>query len=58
MCRRVADAQYFSLGHCMDGLNTIVSSLFGLSLEVVPMDRTESWHPSVRYVRTRPYAHD
>jgi Zn-dependent oligopeptidase len=38
----------------MDGLNTIVSSLFGLSLEVVPMDRTESWHPSVRYV---PYAH-
>jgi len=40
--------QYFSLGHCIAGLDTIVRRLFGVSLEVVPMERSENWDPSVR----------
>jgi len=41
-------SDYFSLGHCMDGLNLVVSNLFGLQLKLVPMDQNESWHSSVR----------
>jgi intermediate peptidase len=43
-------AEYFSLGNCIEGLNIIVSNLFGLELKVVPMGKGESWHPSVRKV--------
>lgn len=52
MCKTKTNLnEYFSLGHCMAGLNTIVSNLFGLSLDVVPMDQSETWHPSVRKIR-------
>jgi len=43
--------EYFSLGHCIAGLNLVTSRLFGISLEVVPMYRDESWDRHVKKVK-------
>ncbi|KAH8867242.1 Mitochondrial intermediate peptidase [Schistosoma japonicum] len=40
-------ADYFSLGACMEGVSQLASCLFGLRLEVVPVQPGETWHPSV-----------
>ncbi|XP_058832666.1 mitochondrial intermediate peptidase [Topomyia yanbarensis] len=34
---------YFSLGACMEGLNLLMNSLYGISLEVTEMEPGESW---------------
>lgn len=38
---------WFSLDSCLGGLGSLFKSLFGVSLEVVPVKRGEVWHPSV-----------
>ncbi|MQM08368.1 hypothetical protein Taro_041222 [Colocasia esculenta] len=40
-------ASYFPLSHCIDGLKSLVKSLFGASFHIVPLAPGESWHPSV-----------
>ncbi|XP_074657547.1 mitochondrial intermediate peptidase-like [Tubulanus polymorphus] len=40
-------APYFSLGSCMDGLNNLFQSLFGIRLQFEPVERGEVWHDSV-----------
>nr|CAH8876190.1 unnamed protein product [Trichobilharzia regenti] len=40
-------ADYFSLGACMEGVSQLANCLFGLRLEVVPVESGETWHPSV-----------
>ena len=47
--------QYFSLGHCMAGLNLIANCLFGITLEVVPTKKGESWD---RYVKKLRLSHE
>ncbi|CAG5102396.1 Similar to MIPEP: Mitochondrial intermediate peptidase (Homo sapiens) [Cotesia congregata] len=39
---------YFSLGACMDGLNILTQSLYGVRLEPEPADAGEVWAPSVQ----------
>ncbi|KAL6059676.1 Mitochondrial intermediate peptidase [Balamuthia mandrillaris] len=43
--------EYFSLGSCIAGLNTIITRLFGARLEMVPISAPEQWHPTVRKLR-------
>lgn len=38
---------WFSLESCINGLGGLFRSLFGVSLEVMPVKRGEVWHPSV-----------
>ncbi|CAH8563894.1 unnamed protein product [Schistosoma turkestanicum] len=38
---------YFSLGACMEGVSQLANCLFGLRLEVAPVQPGEIWHPSV-----------
>lgn len=38
---------YFSISHCLKGLNILVESLFGASFHQVPFAPGESWHPDV-----------
>ncbi|CAH8679010.1 unnamed protein product [Schistosoma rodhaini] len=38
---------YFSLGACMEGVSQLANCLFGLRLDVVPVQPGEVWHPSV-----------
>ncbi|CAH8652552.1 unnamed protein product [Heterobilharzia americana] len=40
-------ADYFSLGACMEGVSQLANCLFGLRLEVAPVQAGETWHPSV-----------
>ncbi|CAG2159376.1 unnamed protein product [Oppiella nova] len=40
-------APYFSLGSCMDGLNTIFGALFNTKLEICDQTVGESWHRDV-----------
>lgn len=40
-------APYLSLGCCMDGLNEIFHSLYGVSLEAEEVKSGEVWHPDV-----------
>ncbi|XP_075256892.1 mitochondrial intermediate peptidase-like [Convolutriloba macropyga] len=40
--------QYFSLPTCMEGLNTLCSSVFGILLEIEPTLSGEVWHPTVQ----------
>eukprot|EP00096_Caligus_rogercresseyi_P002080 TRINITY_DN1385_c0_g1_i1.p1 TRINITY_DN1385_c0_g1~~TRINITY_DN1385_c0_g1_i1.p1 ORF type:complete len:432 (-),score=111.82 TRINITY_DN1385_c0_g1_i1:1130-2425(-) len=41
-------SEYFSLGTCMDGLNTVLKSIFNISLVNVAPDKGELWHASVK----------
>lgn len=38
---------WFSLESCLGGLGGLFKSLFGVTLEVMPLKRGEVWHPSV-----------
>ncbi|XP_053675991.1 mitochondrial intermediate peptidase [Anopheles nili] len=38
---------YFSLGACMEGLNLLMSSLFGITLNNTTMEPGESWHHDI-----------
>ncbi|XP_015123950.1 mitochondrial intermediate peptidase [Diachasma alloeum] len=38
---------YFSLGACMDGLNILTQSLYGIRLESQPLENGEAWSPNV-----------
>lgn len=40
-------SEYFSLGTCMEGLNLIFESIYGITLEPTEPDPGEVWHPSV-----------
>ncbi|XP_078440153.1 zincin-like metalloproteases family protein isoform X2 [Wolffia australiana] len=40
-------ASYFPLQRCLDGLKSLVKSLFGATFYDVPLIPGESWHPSV-----------
>uniref|UniRef100_A0A1D1YPQ1 Mitochondrial intermediate peptidase n=1 Tax=Anthurium amnicola TaxID=1678845 RepID=A0A1D1YPQ1_9ARAE len=40
-------ASYFPLSCCINGLKSIVKSLFGATFYTVPLAPGESWHPSV-----------
>ncbi len=42
-----AVSEYFSLGVCMEGLNTIFKSIFGVQLSVEEPQPGELWHPDV-----------
>lgn len=44
---------YFSLGSCMDGLNTLMTALYGIRLETVEMSPGESWATDVRKLIVR-----
>ncbi|XP_057331728.1 mitochondrial intermediate peptidase [Microplitis mediator] len=41
-------APYFSLGACMDGLNILTQSLYGVRLEPEPAEAGEIWAPNVQ----------
>ncbi|XP_011311357.1 mitochondrial intermediate peptidase [Fopius arisanus] len=38
---------YFSLGACMDGLNILTQSLYGIRLESQPLETGETWSPNI-----------
>nr|CAG4643791.1 EOG090X02LQ [Lepidurus arcticus] len=38
---------YFSLGACMEGLNMLFQSLYGIKIELAEMESGESWHSDV-----------
>ncbi|XP_063979777.1 mitochondrial intermediate peptidase isoform X2 [Diachasmimorpha longicaudata] len=38
---------YFSLGACMDGLNILTQSLYGIRLESRPLEHGEAWSPNI-----------
>ncbi|KGN57283.1 mitochondrial intermediate peptidase, mitochondrial isoform X3 [Cucumis sativus] len=40
-------ASYFPLSQCIEGLKTLVKSLFGASFYNIPLAPGESWHPDV-----------
>ncbi|CAA7393041.1 unnamed protein product [Spirodela intermedia] len=40
-------ASYFPLLQCLYGLKSLVKSLFGATFHDVPLEPSESWHPSV-----------
>ena len=45
--------EYFSVGACMEGLNIVFSSLYGVSLSVVEAGPGEVWEPDVQKVEVR-----
>lgn len=40
-------APYFSLGNCMEGLNNLVKTLFGVDFEYEQLESGESWAPNI-----------
>ena len=40
--------KYFPIEACMDGLNQLFQSLFGVRIETVPVRNGETWHPTVK----------
>ncbi|KAL8160289.1 hypothetical protein V2J09_001826 [Rumex salicifolius] len=40
-------SSYFPVTQCLKGLNVLVESLFGATLEKIPLSPGESWHPDV-----------
>ncbi|XP_022941716.1 mitochondrial intermediate peptidase, mitochondrial isoform X1 [Cucurbita moschata] len=40
-------SSYFPLSQCIEGLKTLVNSLFGASFNSIPLAPGESWHPDV-----------
>lgn len=38
---------YFSMGVCMDGLNQVFSSLYGVTFQYADMKPGETWHPDI-----------
>ena len=45
--------EYFSVGACMEGLNIIFTSLYGVSLNVIEANPGEVWEPGVQKVEVR-----
>eukprot|EP01126_Amoeba_proteus_P046200 TRINITY_DN5207_c0_g2_i7.p1 TRINITY_DN5207_c0_g2~~TRINITY_DN5207_c0_g2_i7.p1 ORF type:complete len:670 (-),score=113.56 TRINITY_DN5207_c0_g2_i7:89-2098(-) len=40
-------SEYFSLANCLEGLRILCHTLFGIHLDIVPMEQFETWHQSV-----------
>lgn len=38
---------YFSLGACMEGLNNLMKSLYGITLKIIKMEPGESWNNDI-----------
>ena len=49
-------SEYFSLGVCMEGLNTIYKSLFGVELVVETPEKGEVWHEHILKLSVRDLA--
>ena len=38
---------YFSLGNCMNGLDLLFRTLYGVRLELAPLASNEAWSPDI-----------